>query len=58
MWGCRAAVTDTREGIPLSEETAVRGTVGGAIANIVDTVVNIEKDVNDLNLRELEKHEA
>ena len=49
------AVTDSREGIPLIVETAVRGAVGGAIANIVDTVVKIERDVNDLNLRELEK---
>ena len=49
------AVTDSREGIPLAVETAVKGAVGGAIANIVDAVVKIERDFNDLNARELEK---
>ena len=33
----------------------MKGAVGGAIANIVDAVVKIERDVNDLNARELEK---
>ena len=49
------AALDSRESLPLIVETAVRGAVGGATANIVDTVVKIERDINDLNLRELEK---
>ena len=57
MWGCLAASpqpsgTPGREGIHLNVETAMRGAVGGAIANIVDTMVKIERAVNDFNMKE------